>query len=182
MTHGGTTNWRTRAESEAANSPDSPHSPCQQGESGRIRENENAILPGATACQISNLRYKRENRENSSQLYMCAGATRVNTILNTAGAPPESPNPPSASLWTALVNKEDIYAIAYRLALPSTDSVNAWRMAALRITRSEAFIQTVPQDVPLTRDDWERWKAMEASPRKLLSLLRKLIYGVQIWD
>ena len=80
------------------------------------------------------------------------------------------------------MNKEDIYAIAYRLALPPTDSVNGWRLAALRITRSEAFIQVAPQDVPLTRDDWERWKALDASPRKLLSLLRKLIYGVWIWD
>jgi len=82
----------------------------------------------------------------------------------------------------ALVNKEDIYAIAYRLCLPPSDTVDAWRLAALRVARSDGFIQAVPQDVPMTRGDWERWKALEASPRKLLGLLRKLIYGVRIWD
>ena len=72
--------------------------------------------------------------------------------------------------------------MAYRLALPSEEPVDAWRKAILNIARSEAFIRATPQDVPLTRDDWERWRALEASPRKLLGLLRKLIYGVRIWD
>jgi len=82
----------------------------------------------------------------------------------------------------ALANKEDIYAIAYRLDLPPTDTVNAWRLAVLRIARSEAFMDAAPQGISLGRDEWQRWKALEASPRKMLGLLRKLIYGVRIWD
>lgn len=88
----------------------------------------------------------------------------------------------TAALWTALVNKEDIYAITYRLGLSPHASVDSWRLTVLHIACSEAFIKAVPQDVPLHRDDWERWKALDASPRKLLGLLRKLIYGVRIWD
>ena len=80
------------------------------------------------------------------------------------------------------MNKEDIHAMAHRLALPPAEPVDSWRLAVLRIARSEAFIEAAPQDVPLTRADWERWKALETSPRKSLSLLRKLIYGVRIWD
>ena len=81
-----------------------------------------------------------------------------------------------------MVNKEDIYAIAYRLGLPPADTVDAWRLAALRIGKSEDFMRAKPSEVPLGRDEWNRWKAIEASPRKLLGLLRKLIYGVRIWD
>jgi hypothetical protein len=80
------------------------------------------------------------------------------------------------------VNKEDIYAIAYRLALPPSDAVDAWRLATLRIAKSDAFMHAKPSDISLPREDWDRWRLLEASPRKLLALLRKLIYGVRIWD
>lgn len=80
------------------------------------------------------------------------------------------------------MKKEDVFAMAYRLALPPEEPVDVWRTAILNIARSEGFIRATPQDVPFARDDWERWKALEASLRKLLGLLRKLIYGVRIWD
>ncbi|MFB3893612.1 MAG: hypothetical protein ACE15C_16485 [Phycisphaerae bacterium] len=61
------------------------------------------------------------------------------------------------------MNKEDVFAMAYRLALPPDEPVDVWRTAILNIARSEGFIRATPQDVPLTRDDWERWKTLEAS-------------------
>jgi len=85
-------------------------------------------------------------------------------------------------LWTALLDREDMKGIAERLGLTSDDPVEAWRLAVLRIARRDAFIRAVPPDVPMTQDDWKRWKALETSPRKALSLLRKLVYGVRIWD
>lgn len=186
MTHGGTKGGRTWAESLAAESSRFSLSSRRAGRIGRIREDRNAILPVPTRCDYRHLRLTRENREDSSQLYTCAGATHGNTICSTAGAPPESPDSPSASqteaLWTAFVNKEDIYAIAYRLALPPSDAVDAWRLATLRIAKSDAFMHAKPSDISLPREDWDRWRLLEASPRKLLALLRKLIYGVRIWD
>lgn len=156
------------------------------GRIGRIRENGNAILPNATSFDFNVLQQGRENREDFPQLHTCAGAAHTPGKQRIAEIPPNSPDPPAdgatASLWTAFLNKEDIFAMAYRLALPPEEPVDAWRLAVLNIARSEAFIRAVPQDVPLTLDDWERWKALDASPRKLLSLLRKLIYGVRIWD
>lgn len=88
---------------------------------------------------------------------------------------------PAERLWTSLANKEDVYAIAYRLALPPSDTVDAWRLAALRVAKSEAFMQTTPSHVPLRRADWQRWTELQESPRKMFDLLRKLIYGVRIW-
>jgi hypothetical protein len=86
------------------------------------------------------------------------------------------------SLWTSLVSKEDIYAIADRLALPPDDPVDSWRLAVLRIAKSDAFMHAKPEDVSLRREDWDRWRSLRESPRKMLDLLRKLIYGVRIWD
>lgn len=156
------------------------------GGSGRIRENRNAILPNASHVHTSDLQQARENREDNPQLYTCAGATRGDrkySIGKTLPFPPDSPAALQAAVvWDAFEKKQDIYAIAYRLALPASDTVDKWRLAVLRIARSEGFVQAVPRDMRLGRDDWERWKALEASPRKLLSLLRKLLYGVRIWD
>jgi len=182
VSHRVLTERRARGESEALESSRFSLSSQRAGRIGRIREDRRPILPDVNLSDESQLQQSREDREDSLQLYTCAGAAHGNRIYSTAGAPPESPYPPSAALWAALVNKEDIYAIAYRLGLSSTDTVGAWRLAALRVARSDGFIQAVPQDVPMTRRDWERWKALEASPRKLLGLLRKLIYGVRIWD
>lgn len=80
-----------------------------------------------------------------------------------------------------MTNKEDIYAIAYRLALPPGGPVDAWRLVALRVARSDAFMRTKPSCIPLRHADWQRWRSMQESPRKMLDLLRKLIYGVRIW-
>ena len=182
MTRGANPDWCAWAESEAVGFSRISLFSRGAGESGRMRENQNAILPQATDCSDSDLPQFRENRENSSQLYTCAGAAHGNTICSRAGAPPDSPHPPSVALWAALVNKEDIYAIAYRLGLPPADTVDAWRLATLRVGKSEDFMRAKPSEVPLGRDEWNRWKAIEASPRKLLGLLRKLIYGVRIWD
>ena len=113
---------------------------------------------------------------------MCAGAAHGDSNIDRGEEIREIRQVGAAALWAALVNREDIFAIADRLALSPDEPVDAWRLVILRIARSDAFMQTAPQDVPMTRDDWERWKALEASPRKLLSLLRKLIYGVRIWD
>jgi hypothetical protein len=38
-----------------------------------------------------------------------------------------------------------------------------------------------PSCMPLRHADWQRWRSMQESPRKMLDLLRKLIYGVRIW-
>jgi len=182
VSDGGLTERRARAESEVHESSRFSLSSRRAGRIGRIREDGPAILLFVRPSNESKLQRIRENGENSSQPHTCAGAAHGNTICSTAGAPPESPDPPPAALWAALVNKEDIYAIACRLGLPATDTVGAWRLAALRVARSDGFIQGAPGDVPMTQADWERWKALEASPRKRLGLLRKLIYGVRIWD
>lgn len=106
--------------------------------------------------------------------------------MDPAGAPPESPDSPSATLaqtlWTSLVNREDIRAIAERLALPPGKPVDSWRLAVLRIARSDDFMDFRPAEVPLRMEHWARWRSLQASPRKALGLLRKLIYGVKIWD
>ena len=186
MTRQGANRWRAWADSEAVRFSLFSLSSRTEGESGRRRENQIAILPPATYSFDNNLQHVRENRENSSQLHTCAGAARGNSELYTAGAPPESPHSPQAAhseaLWTALVNKEDVYAIAYRLTLPPGDPVDAWRLTALRVAKSEAFMLAKPSHVPLRHADWQRWRSMRESPRKMLDLLRKLVYGVRIWD
>ena len=80
------------------------------------------------------------------------------------------------------MSREDIHAIAYRLALSPEASTDSWRLAALRVARTEAFWDARPSDVPPTREDWQRWRRLKESPRKMLDLLRKLIYGVRLWD
>ena len=189
MSHGGSTDRRALGESEARES--SRFSRFSRfslgaGGSGRIRENQNAILPDIKPCHARRLQQPRENRENNSQLYACAGATHGDRKYSIGNALPFSPDSPperqAAIVWDAFERKQDIYDLACRLGLPPSDTVDRWRLAVLRITRSEVFIQAVPRDVRLGRDEWEQWKALEASPRKLLGLLRKLIYGVRIWD
>jgi hypothetical protein len=49
------------------------------------------------------------------------------------------------------------------------------------VAKSEAFMRAKPSCMPLRRADWQRWRRMQESPRKMLDLLRKLIYGVRIW-
>lgn len=186
MSHGGLTNRRAQDECPARESSVFSRFSLGAGGSGRIRENRNAILPNASHSHTSDLQQARENREDNSQLYTCAGATHGDRKYSIGRALPFSPDSPSehqtAVVWDAFEKKQDIYALAYRLDLLPSDPVDRWRLAVLRIARSEGFIQAVPRDMRLGRDDWERWKALEASPRKLLSLLRKLIYGVRIWD
>ena len=189
MTRSANTARRASAEHQAARFSPFSLSSRGAGDSGRIRENQIAILPHASDASQSDLQRSRENRENSPQPYACAGAARVNRKLSGTGdisIPPESPSgrrPTSAELlWTSLANKEDIYAVAYRLGLAPGDSTEAWRLAALRVAKSEAFMQAKPSHVPLRHADWERWRHLEESPRKMLDLLRKLIYGVRIWD
>ena len=159
------------------------------GESGRIRENQIAILPHASDACENDLQRSRENRENSPQLHTCAGAARVNGNFSGTGDTSIPPDPPSGRrstpadlLWTSLANKEDIYAIAYRLGLAPGDSTEAWRLSAIRVAKSEAFMRAKPSDESLRRADWERWRHLQESPRKMFDLLRKLIYGVRIWD
>ncbi len=188
MTHNTNPDRRASGESRVAGfSPSSLFSP-PQGESGRMRENQNAILPHLNSLSDNTLHQVRENRENSLQPYTCAGATRGNRKLGTVQRIPFSPESPSAGhatpaelLWTSFMNREDIYAIAYRLGLPPSKPVDGWRLAALRIAKSEAFMQAKPSSVPLHHGDWQRWRTMQESPRKMLDLLRKLIYGVRIW-
>ena len=182
MTHNAETEWCARADSEAVRFSLFSLSSLGAGESGRMRENQNAILPLVCPSEKDRLQRGRENRENDSPSYTCAGAARVNRKLSRASVPPYSPDPPSHTLWAALINREDIYAIACRLGLPPADPVDAWRLAILRIARSEDFMDYMPPDVPVRVEDWVRWWSIEASPRKLLGLLRKLIYGVRIWD
>lgn len=189
MTRGANTDWRAWAESQAAGFSRFSLFSLGAGESGRMRENQNAILPHVRPGDFTHLRASREKRENSSQLHTCAGAARGNRELHRAEDTSVSPEPPwgdalalAERLWTSLVNKEDVYAIAYRLALPPSDPVDAWRLAALRVAKSEAFMQIKPSHVPLRRADWQRWTKLQESPRKMFDLLRKLIYGVRIWD
>ena len=176
------------AGSQAARSSRISLSSPGEGDSGRIRENQIAILPHASDACENDLQRSRENRENSPQLHTCAGAARVNGKFSGTGdtsIPPESPSVDTVAraelLWTSFANKEDIYAIAYRFGLPPSHSVDAWRLAALRVAKSEAFMRAKPSHVPLRDADWERWRRLQESPRKMLDLLRKLIYGVRIW-
>ena len=156
-----------------------------QGESGSFRENQNAILPGPTHCSKNNLCKSRENRENSSLSCtyvgaMCAQETKVGWGKET---PKYSKTPsPEQALWEALIDRENIHAIARRLGLPAGDASGSYRLAVLRIARSERFFEARPVDTSLRQQDWQRWRGLEESPRKMLDLLRKLIYGVRIWD
>ena len=188
MTRVTDTDRRASVESGAAGFSRFSLSSRGEGESGRMRENRIAILPHASDCSDSDLQRSRENRENSLLLHTCAGAARGNSELDTAQDVPFSPESPPASnpsppelLWTALTNKEDIYAMAYRLRLPPSDPVESWRLAVLRIAKSEAFLQTKPPEIRLRHEDWQRWRSLSESPRKMFDLLRKLIYGVRIW-
>lgn len=82
----------------------------------------------------------------------------------------------------SLTGKENIHAIAHRLGLPPEGSVDDWRRAVIRVAKSEAFIFVTPSYMHIRREDWQRWRELEESPRKMLDLLRKLVYGVRIWD
>jgi len=81
-----------------------------------------------------------------------------------------------------LMSRGDIHAIAYRLALSPEASTDSWRLAALRVAKTEAFWQARPSDVPLKREDWAQWRRLKESPRKMIDLLRKVVYGVRLWD
>ena len=111
---------------------------------------------------------------------MCAHDPKV----HRAGETPESPKTPCPehALWVAFIEKQNVRAIARRLALPAAGTAGFWRLTVLRIAESEQFFQAKPSDIPLRRQDWERWRHLEESPRKMLDLLRKLIYGVKMWD
>lgn len=131
------------------------------------------------------LQRKCESGDSEILLHTCTGATHGERYRGGGEEIREIVEIRTAAIqavWTALAKREDIYAIAYRLGLSPNDAIDTWRLAALRIARSEAFIKAIPQDVPITRDDWQRWKALDASPRKMLGLLRKLVSGVRIWD
>ena len=189
MTHRENTTRRASTGPDAAGFSRFSLSSRGAGDSGRMRENQIAILPHASDQSDSDLQRSRENRENSPQPHTCAGAARVNGKLDrteNTSIPPESPSgdrsTPSELIWTSLANKEDICAIAYRLGLAPGDSTDAWRLTALRVAKSEAFMQAKPSHVPLRGIDWERWRRLNESPRKMFDLLRKLIYGVRIWD
>lgn len=68
------------------------------GRIGRIRENETTILPNAMAFHSSDLQHKRENQEDSQQLYTCAGAHAPVGIEGME----DPPNPPfSPARWGA---------------------------------------------------------------------------------
>ena len=154
-------------------------------ESGGISKNrDSALNPSAQA----NLQCEAESPESDLQLYTCAGARAGRSIDPLQEIPqiPQIPLPfdpaPTAALWTALRNRENVYAVADRLGLSPEAGADSWRLAALRVARTEAFWDARPPDVPLTREDWQRWRRLKESPRKMLDLLRKLIYGVRLWD
>ena len=81
-----------------------------------------------------------------------------------------------------MMSRGDIHAIAYRLALSPEASTDSWRLAVLRVAKTEAFWQARPSDVPLKREDWAQWRRLKESPRKMIDLLRKVVYGVRLWD
>ena len=156
-----------------------------EGESGSIRENKNAILPGLSHGIKNNLCKSRENRESFSPSYTYVGAMCAHdTKVHRAGETPKYPKTPSLeqALWAALIEREDIRAIARRLGLPADGVSGSYRLTVLRIARSERFFEARPPDTSLRQEDWQRWCSLQESPRKMLDLLRKLIYGVRIWD
>ena len=98
---------------------------------------------------------------------------------------PEIPPRPDLSaeqaLWAALIDREDIYAIANRLGLEPSGSPESWRIAALRIAKAEAFWSAKPVTAPLQRSEWEKWRQLKESPRAMFSLLRRIVGGTRIW-
>jgi hypothetical protein len=88
---------------------------------------------------------------------------------------------PESVLWDALLDRQNIYAIAYRLYLGPKGSVETWRQFVVWLASTELFWQARPRRSRLKRPEWERWRELNVSSRKRLDLLRKLIYGVNIW-
>lgn len=93
------TNSRTRFAPEAAESSRFSRFSLSAGESGRIRENRNVILPGATAWNGSNLQQERENKEDISLLCACAGAR---ARARTVSVDEDHPNPPHSPVHALL--------------------------------------------------------------------------------
>lgn len=154
-------------------------------ESDGISESE---FPRCNPSAQRGLRRQTESPESNLQSYACAH-TRVGGSrdwVRESPQIPETPLPldptPAAALWTALRNRENVYAVADRLGLSPEAGADSWRLDALRVAKTEAFWDARPSDVPLTREDWQRWRRLKESPRKMLDLLRKLIYGVRLWD
>ena len=111
---------------------------------------------------------------------MCAQETKIGGGRETPKTP-KTPSPEQA-LWAGLINRENIRAIARRLNLPAGDASASYRLTVLGIARSEQFFEARPEDTSLRQQDWRNWRDLQESPRKMLDLLRKLIYGVRIWD
>ena len=89
---------------------------------------------------------------------------------------------PERALWDALLHRENIYGIAHRLCLGPEGSVETWRRFVVWLASTELFWQAKPRSIRLKRCDWERWRDVSATSRKRLDLLRKLLYGVDIWE
>ena len=98
---------------------------------------------------------------------------------------PEIPTRPDLSveqaLWAALIDREDIYAIADRINLRPGGAPPSWRIAALRIAKADTFWSAKPAAAPLQRSEWEKWRQLKESPRAMFSLLRRIVSGTRIW-
>lgn len=84
-------------------------------------------------------------------------------------------------LWDALLDGLNIYDIAERLCLPTNASVDDWRTDVLYAATDEGFWEARPAEITIDREEWEAWCHVEASPRKRLDLLRKLVGGTRLW-
>ena len=83
---------------------------------------------------------------------------------------------PECALWAALLQRDDIYCIAYRLCLGPEGSVDTWRRFVVWRAATELFWQAQPHGLQLERRDWEHWRDLQTSSRKKLKLLRKLLH------
>ncbi len=167
------------------------HSPETPGVFGSFRENKNGKLPRVTDCHKKKLCNSRENREFFSLLHACKTKNDYTCDVIKGGVEktPKTPETPSTvspalehTLWTALIAKRNIYDIARCLKLSADCSPQSWRLAVLGLAKSDQFFEAKPSEILLRRQDWERWRSLKESPRKMLDLLRKIIYGVKIWD